>query len=46
MTGRPELWVAPILEWAVLVGIMSWTLLAGMAWRKTLKPRPLAEGAR
>jgi hypothetical membrane protein len=36
--GRPDVWVAPILEWAVLVGIMVWTLLAGMTWRRGLEP--------
>jgi hypothetical membrane protein len=44
--GRPDVWLGPILEWAVLVAITGWTLLAGMTWRATLKPKPLAEGAR
>jgi len=44
--GRPDVWLGPILEWAVLVAIVGWTLLAGMTWRATLKPKPLAEGAR
>ncbi len=44
--GRPDVWLGPILEWAVLVAITGWTLLAGMTWRTTLKPRQPAEGAR
>jgi hypothetical membrane protein len=37
---RPEVWIGPILEWAVLVGIMMWTLLVSLSWRATLKPAP------
>jgi hypothetical membrane protein len=39
---RPEIWIGPILEWAVLVGIMVWTLLVSLSWRATLVPKPLA----
>ena len=46
IADRPDVWIAPILEWAVLVGIMAWTLMAGLAWRRTLTARPPAKGAR
>ena len=46
VADRPDAWIAPILEWAVLVGIMAWTLMAGLAWRRTLTARQLAKGAR
>jgi hypothetical membrane protein len=39
--GRPEIWLGPIIEWAVLVGIMAWTLLVSLSWRATLQPKPL-----
>ena len=42
ITGRPDVWIAPILEWATLAAIMTWTLLASLTWRKTLQPKPLA----
>jgi hypothetical membrane protein len=44
--GRPDVWIAPILEWSVLAGIMAWTLLAGLTWRRALRPRPPAEATR
>jgi hypothetical membrane protein len=31
---RPELWIVPTLEWAVIVGILAWTLLVALAWRR------------
>jgi hypothetical protein len=40
IVGRPEIWMGPILEWAVLVGIMVWTLLVSLSWRAALKPKP------
>ena len=46
IVGRPDVWIAPILEWSVLAGIMTWTLLTALAWRRTLKPKRLAVGAR
>ena len=46
IADRPDVWIAPILEWAVLVGIMAWTLMAGLAWRRTLKVKPLAKAPR
>lgn len=30
--ARPEVWVAPMLEWAVIVGIVSWVFLTAAAW--------------
>jgi hypothetical membrane protein len=41
IVGRPEVWLGPILEWAVLVGIMAWTLLVSLSWRATLTPKSL-----
>jgi len=41
IVGRPEIWIGPILEWAVMAGIMGWTLLVCLSWRATLKPKPL-----
>lgn len=40
--GRPELWIAPILEWGALIGIMAWVVLTSLAWWRRL----LAAGAR
>jgi hypothetical membrane protein len=45
IVDRPEVWVATILEWLTLAGIMTWTLVAGFTWRRTLRPKPLAKGA-
>ena len=42
ITGRPDVWTAPILEWGVLVGIMAWTLLASLTWRRELRHRSAA----
>lgn len=33
---RPDLWIATILEWATLLGIMAWVLLASVAWLREL----------
>jgi len=41
IVDRPEIWIGAILEWAVLAGIMVWTLLVSLSWRATLKPKPL-----
>jgi hypothetical protein len=46
ITGRPDVWIAPILEWSVLAGIMAWTLLAGMTWRRALTSGPPSGGER
>ena len=29
---RPDIWIVPILEWAVLIGILSWVFLTGWTW--------------
>ncbi len=29
---RPTLWVVPILEWAVIGGLLEWVLLASVTW--------------
>lgn len=34
--GRPDVWVAPILEWAALIGIMAWVVLTAVAWSRRL----------
>jgi hypothetical protein len=39
ITGRPDNWSGPILEWSVLIGIMAWTLLASLTWRRELRRR-------
>jgi hypothetical membrane protein len=35
--GRPDVWIAPTLEWAALIGIMAWVLLASIAWWRQLR---------
>jgi len=37
ITDRPDVWIAPILEWATLVSIMAWVLLASIAWLRELR---------
>jgi hypothetical membrane protein len=37
MVGRPDVWIAPILEWATLVGIMVWVLVTAVAWWRQLR---------
>ena len=32
--ARPDIWSVPILEWAVLGGILAWTALAAWWWRR------------
>jgi hypothetical membrane protein len=32
IVARPDLWIAPILEWASLVSIMVWVLLTSITW--------------
>ena len=29
---RPALWIVPILEWGVLIGILAWVFLTGLTW--------------
>jgi hypothetical membrane protein len=29
---RPDVWLAPILEWSVIVAIVAWTLATALAW--------------
>jgi hypothetical membrane protein len=29
---RPNVWIVPILEWAVLIGILAWVFLTGLTW--------------
>lgn len=36
---RPLVWPVPALEWAVLIGILAWTLLAGISWRRARAAR-------
>jgi hypothetical membrane protein len=36
ITGRPDVWIAPILEWATLISIMAWVLLTSVAWFRAL----------
>lgn len=33
--ARPALWLSPALEWAVIVAIVGWTVLAALTWRRT-----------
>lgn len=37
ITDRPDVWIAPILEWATLLSIMAWVLLASIAWWRALR---------
>jgi len=30
--ARPDVWIVPILEWAVLIGILGWVFLTGLTW--------------
>jgi len=29
---RPDAWIVPILEWAVLIGILAWVFATGWTW--------------
>jgi hypothetical membrane protein len=44
ITGRPDVWIAPILEWATLITIVAWVLLASVAWLSELR-QPRRESA-
>lgn len=37
ITGRPDVWIAPILEWATLISIMAWVLFTSIAWLRRLR---------
>ncbi len=37
IVGRPDVWIAPVLEWAALVSIMVWVLLTSLAWWRRLR---------
>jgi hypothetical membrane protein len=45
ITARPDVWIAPILEWATLIGIMVWVLLASAAWWRELRREARAAAA-
>jgi hypothetical membrane protein len=45
ITGRPDIWIAPILEWATLISIMAWVLLASIAWLRELRREAGGAGA-
>ena len=45
ISGRPDVWVSPILEWAALVGIMVWVLLTSIAWWRQLRREAAADRA-
>jgi hypothetical membrane protein len=34
---RPGVWPSTILEWAVVIGIMTWSFLAGVSWRRSTR---------
>lgn len=34
---RPDVWIVPILEWAVLIGILGWTFATGWTWWRALR---------
>ena len=44
ISGRPEVWIAPILEWATLASILLWTVCTSLTWRRTLGSRARARG--
>lgn len=37
---RPEFWLVTTLEWAVIVGIMGWTVLAALTWHRDAAAGP------
>jgi hypothetical membrane protein len=37
IVGRPDVWIAPILEWAALASIMAWVVLTSIAWWRRLR---------
>jgi hypothetical membrane protein len=30
--ARPDVWIAPILEWSVVIGVLVWTLATALTW--------------
>ena len=42
--ARPAVWDVPTLEWAVIAGIMTWTFLVALAWRRALRQVPYRAG--
>jgi hypothetical membrane protein len=44
ITDRPDVWIAPILEWSSLLLVMTWVLFASFAWLRQLV-REAAEGS-
>ena len=45
ITGRPDVWIAPVLEWATLISIMVWVLLTSLAWWRELRRELRREAA-
>ncbi len=35
--ARPDVWLLTALEWAVIVGILGWTFLAAVTWRRSTR---------
>jgi hypothetical membrane protein len=40
ISDRPDVWSAPVLEWASLLSIMAWVLLTSLAWLQALQREP------
>lgn len=36
---RPDVWIVPILEWAVLIGILAWVFASGWTWWRAMGNR-------
>lgn len=36
-TVRPSFWIVPVLEWAVIGGLLAWVLLASITWLRALR---------
>jgi hypothetical membrane protein len=34
---RPDVWIVPILEWAVLIGILAWVFATGWTWLRAAR---------
>ena len=34
---RPDVWIVPILEWAVLIGILTWVFATGWTWWRGIR---------
>ena len=35
--NRPDVWIVATLEWAIIVGILSWTALTAWCWRRSVR---------